>query len=169
MVIKCARKTVRKIRAGSRRDFASYATLSRLTGVPASTLWHRANGRLSRRKNAANQQYLTPQEEDALLHYVLRMADNGLPLPVKSTRSLALITVRQRSGQNQMQALQPPGKNWPQGFLQTASGVESAEAQSNIYQSRWATYRREIKGLVHFHWARAGKFHYSARKCLQYG
>jgi len=120
MVAEGAPKTARRTRVNNRKGSNFYAGLSRSTGIPASTLWHRANGRLLRRENAANQQYLTPQEERALLDYVLRMADNGLPLPVKSLRSLALIIARHRSGdsqvQNTTQIPQPPGKNWPQGF-----------------------------------------------------
>ncbi|KAJ6016395.1 hypothetical protein N7540_010986 [Penicillium herquei] len=98
----------------------SYAIQSRSTGIPASTLWRRANNRPSVADKAANQQYLTPQEEQALVEYVLRLADNGYPLPVKFLRSLALITVRQRSSNFQITdpslKVRPPGKNWPQGF-----------------------------------------------------
>jgi hypothetical protein len=45
-----------------------------LSYMPASTLWRRANGKPSKRDKAANQQYLTPQEERALVAHVLRMA-----------------------------------------------------------------------------------------------
>ncbi|KAJ5100120.1 hypothetical protein N7532_007121 [Penicillium argentinense] len=98
----------------------SYAVRSRSTGIPASTLWRRANNKPSITDKAANQQYLTPQEEQALVEYVLRSADNGYPLPVKFLRSLALIIVRQRSSIFQITdpslKVRPPGKNWPQGF-----------------------------------------------------
>src|SRR4051794_26740187 len=57
----------------------------------------RARGKPSRKEKAANQQYLTPPEEQALIEYVLRMANNGYPLPVKFLRSLAWIIARQRS------------------------------------------------------------------------
>jgi hypothetical protein len=57
-------------------------------------LWRRANNKPSLADKAANQQYLAPQEEQALLEYVLRLADNGYPLLVKFLRSLALIIVR---------------------------------------------------------------------------
>lgn len=45
----------------------SYAALAALTNISASTLWRRARGRPSDRGKAANQQYLSPQEEKALL------------------------------------------------------------------------------------------------------
>lgn len=61
----------------------TYAALSDLSSVPVSTLWDRAHGRQSRSEKAAKQQYLTPQEEKALVSYALRMSRNGYPLPVK--------------------------------------------------------------------------------------
>ncbi|KUL81896.1 hypothetical protein ZTR_09528 [Talaromyces verruculosus] len=103
----------------------SYAIRSRSTGIPASTLWRRANGKPSRQDKAANQQYLSPQEERALVNHVLRMAQNGYPLPVSFLRSLAVIIARQRSSIFQHATtnspitdskIRPPGKNWPQAF-----------------------------------------------------
>jgi hypothetical protein len=98
----------------------SYAIRSRSTGIPASTLWRRAHNKPSIAEKAANQQYLTPPEEQALVEYVLRLADNGYPLPVKFLRSLAQTIVRQRSSIFQITDpdldVRPPGKNWPQGF-----------------------------------------------------
>jgi hypothetical protein len=91
-----------------------------LTGIPTSTLWRRANNKPSIVDKAANQQYLTPQEEQALVEYVLRLADNGYPLPVKFLRSLARVIAQQRSSTFQIIdpsfEVRPPGKNWPQGF-----------------------------------------------------
>ena len=110
-----ARNTTKKAHQ-LERNAKSYAALSERTGIPASTLWHRAHGRPSKQQNAANQQYLTPQEEKALLDHALRMANNGYPLPVKSLCSLALVIARRRSSNCQAQHLRPPGKNWPQGF-----------------------------------------------------
>jgi hypothetical protein len=99
---------------------SSYAIRSRSTGIPASTLWRRAHNKPSIAEKAANQQYLTPPEEQALVEYVLRLADNGYPLPVKFLRSLAQTIVRQRSSifhiTDHGLDVQPPEKNWPQGF-----------------------------------------------------
>lgn len=109
--------------ACGQRDSAkppTYAALSARTNIPASTLWRRAHGQPSRRDKAAKQQYLTLQEESALVEYVLRMSDNGYPLPVKFLRSLALTIARQRSSTFQIPSItdtvRPPGKNWPQYF-----------------------------------------------------
>jgi hypothetical protein len=51
----------------------TYATLSGLSGVPVSTLWHRDHGRLSIQRKGAKQQYLTPQEEKALVNQSYRL------------------------------------------------------------------------------------------------
>lgn len=68
------------------------------------------------RDKAVSQQYLTPQEEKALVAYVLRSAENGFPLPVKAIRRLALVIKRRRytGGANVVDAdgIKPPGKNW---------------------------------------------------------
>jgi hypothetical protein len=109
--------------ACGQRDSAkpqTYAALSARTNIPASTLWHRAHGQPSRRDKAAKQQYLTLQEESALVEYVLRMSDNGYPLPVKFLRSLAFTIARQRSSTFQIPSItdtvRSPGQNWPQYF-----------------------------------------------------
>jgi hypothetical protein len=79
-----------------------------------------AHGRQSRREKATSQQYPTPSEEKAVVDYLLQMSNNGIPIPVKFLCSLALIIARQRSSTFQVPAtdgkIQPPGKNWPQGF-----------------------------------------------------
>ncbi len=85
-----------------------------------STLWRHARGKPTRRDKAANQQYLTPREERAVLEYVLRMDERGYPLPVKFLGSVAHVIKRQRSSAFQIptadDGIRPPGKNWPQGF-----------------------------------------------------
>ncbi|KAJ5150803.1 uncharacterized protein N7482_010055 [Penicillium canariense] len=105
--------------ARQRHARSSYPIRSRLTGI-ASTLRQRANNKPSIADKAANQQYLTQREEQALVEYVLRLADNGYLLPVKFLRSVALIVVRRRSSNFQITdpglEIRPPGKNWPQGF-----------------------------------------------------
>ncbi|KAL5331303.1 hypothetical protein ACEPPN_000833 [Leptodophora sp. 'Broadleaf-Isolate-01'] len=71
-------------RFGHSPEGKAYAARS---GVPATTLWHRNNGRPSIVQKGASQQYLTPQEEKALVTYLLRMAQNGFPLPLALPQS----------------------------------------------------------------------------------
>jgi len=84
--------------------------------LPAATRWYRKNGRGTRRDKAAKEQYLSPQEEKGLANYVLRLCQNGYPLPVKVLRSLALIIRQRRCKTPPGEAIKPPAKNWPQGF-----------------------------------------------------
>ena len=129
----------------------SYATRSRSTGIPASTLWRRANNKPSRADKAASQQYLTPQEEQALVGYVLRLADNGYPLPVKFLRSLAVVIVRQRSSIFQARdpslKVRPPGKNWPQGFYRRHPQLRARRLRA----IDWKRDDRQIEDKVR-HW-----------------
>lgn len=94
-----------------------YIALSRAHDVPYTTLWNRAHGRPSMQDKARSQQYLTPSEEDALVAYVLRMSDNGFPVPIKYLRTLAFVIVCQRSSAFQAPAAdetkRPPSRNWP--------------------------------------------------------
>ena len=56
-------------------------------------------------------------EEKTLVKYLLRMPNNGYPVPVKYLRSLAFIIARQRPSRSTMDvAIDPPGKNWSQAF-----------------------------------------------------
>ena len=64
---------------------------SDLEQLPPSTLWHRRNGRQSKRQKAVKQQLLTPHQEQALVDYVLRMSRNGYPIPAKSLPFLARV------------------------------------------------------------------------------
>jgi hypothetical protein len=77
-------------------DRITYSALSELASVPVSTLRNRAHERQSKREKtveerkdsrrekrqskrekAVKQQYLTPQEEKALVNHTLRMSRNG--------------------------------------------------------------------------------------------
>jgi hypothetical protein len=82
--------------------------------VPHTTLHHRACGRRSMEEKAQSQQYLTPHEEDALVHFLLQLSDLGQPVRIKFIRFLAFCVARQRSETNQPP--KPPGKNWTRGF-----------------------------------------------------
>jgi hypothetical protein len=70
---------------------------------------------------STNQQYLSLQEEKALVNYLLRMSQNVYPLPVKFARNLAHVIKLQRFSIFQIPATDrndtpPPGPNWPQAF-----------------------------------------------------
>jgi len=113
----------------------SYQAISNLCGVPATTLRHRKNGRMSIQQRATTQQYLNPQEEKALVTYVLRMSQNGYPLPVKFLRDLALVIARQRGSIFQIPEtdhddIRPPRKNWPQAFYKRHPDLKAIRMQA---------------------------------------
>ena len=97
----------------------TYAALSNRHGVAKTTLWNRAHGQLPKEEKAKRQQHLNPSEEKALVKYLLRMSNNGYPIPIEYLRSLAVVIAHQRSFPHASStdgAIKPRGKNWPQGF-----------------------------------------------------
>lgn len=50
--------------------------------VLRSSVWQRAHGRRSKDEKAQGQQQLNPSEEEAIVKYLLRMSNNGYPVPV---------------------------------------------------------------------------------------
>ena len=110
-----------------------------------STLPRNSNETLARRKKAIDQQYLTPQEEKALVASVLRCADNGFPLPVKALRRLALVIRRHRGSACSTKpgdgTVHPPGKNYPQALYsrhpelraRRLKAIDWMRANENIY------------------------------------
>ena len=58
----------------------TYAALAEQGDVPLSTLHHRDHGRRSREELAQSQQYLTPEEEKALVAFLLLISDLRQPV-----------------------------------------------------------------------------------------
>lgn len=98
-----------------------YATLAELSRVPESTLWHRDHSRVSNIQKGVKQQYLTIQEEKALLNYILRMSKNGYPLPVIVRQRISIFQVPGAD----YDSARPPGKNWPQAFYKRHPELKS--------------------------------------------
>lgn len=82
--------------------------------VPLHTLYYRAHGRPSIEEKAQRQQYLTPEEEKALVAFLLLMSNLGQPVRIKYIPSLAFSLARQRSTTDK--PIKPPGKNWARSF-----------------------------------------------------
>jgi hypothetical protein len=66
------------------------------SGVPRSTLHHRAHGRRSIEAKAQSQQYLAPFEEKAVVEFILQMADLGTPIRIKYIPAIAFSATRRR-------------------------------------------------------------------------
>jgi hypothetical protein len=88
----------------------SYRAIADHSGVPRSTLHHRAHGRRSIEEKAESQQYLTPFEEKAVVDFILQMAELGTPVRIKYIPSIAFSSTRHRPLPDR--PLKPPGKNW---------------------------------------------------------
>ena len=94
----------------------TWAALSERSGVPLTTLYYRAHRRQSMPEKAQGQQYLAPEEEKALVTFLLLMSDLGQPVRVKYIPSLAFSIARQRFIVTTDDPIKPPNKNWPRAF-----------------------------------------------------
>ncbi|PSN58835.1 hypothetical protein BS50DRAFT_445619, partial [Corynespora cassiicola Philippines] len=92
---------------GIRRSYRARADHG---GVAASTLNHRALGRRSMKEKAQRQQYLTPWEEEALVKFLLQMANLGYPVRVKFIPFLAYRLTLHRPPSDRPP--KPPHPNW---------------------------------------------------------
>jgi hypothetical protein len=92
----------------------SYRALADRKNVPRSTLHRRKQGGASKETKAQLQQYLTPDEEKAMVKFLLLMSSLGHPVRIKYIPSLAFTIARQRS--TPIKPIKPPGKNWAQAF-----------------------------------------------------
>jgi hypothetical protein len=106
----------------------TYAARSEHSNVPISTLVHRSNGRRSREDHAQSQQYLTREEEKALVKFLLLMSSLSQPVRIKFMRSLALSIVCQRSPEGRL--VKPPGKNWPRAFEKRHPELQARKVKS---------------------------------------
>jgi hypothetical protein len=92
----------------------SYRAQAERGGVPHTTLHHRHRGRASKETKAQRQQYLTPEEEKAMVKFLLLMSSLGHPVRIKFIPSLAFSIACRRS--TAVKSIKPPGKNWAQAF-----------------------------------------------------
>jgi hypothetical protein len=82
---------------------------------------------------------------------MLRMTDNGFPIPIKYLRSLAVVIACQRTSIFQAPAahetIRPPGKNWPQAFCKRHPELKSKRVKA----LDWSRHDKNIYGKVR-HW-----------------
>ena len=132
----------------------TWAALSESSGVPLTTLYYRARRRRSIKEKAQSQQYLTREEEKALVAFLLLMSDLGQPVRVKYIPLLALSVARQRSIVTTDVLIKPPNKNWPRAFEKRNPELEARRVraidwkrhENNIYMK--ITHWFEVIGKV---------------------
>lgn len=101
----------------------TYDAISKRSGVPLSTLYHRDHERPSQEAKAQGQQYLTPPEEEAFVKYLKLMADLGNHVRIKCLLSLAFIIACRRP--TTKKPTKPPNKNWAQAFQKRYPDLKS--------------------------------------------
>jgi hypothetical protein len=74
----------------------SYRAIADHSGVPRSTLHHRAHGRRSIEEKAESQQDLARFEEKVVVDFVLQIAELGTPVRIKYIPSIAFSSTRHR-------------------------------------------------------------------------
>ena len=92
----------------------TYRSVAEKSNVPRSTLHRRKHGGTSKEVKAQRQQYLTVEEERALVSFLLLMSSLGQPVRIKYIPTLAFSIARRRSTTNK--PIKPPGKNWARAF-----------------------------------------------------
>ena len=120
----------------------TYAARSEHSNVPVSTLIHRRNGRRSREEQAQRQQYLSREEEKALVQFLLLMSNLGHPVRIKFIRLLAYSIARQRS--TKTQPIKPPGKNWPKAFAERHLELQARKVKS----IDWKRHENNVYGKI---------------------
>ncbi|RII24871.1 hypothetical protein CUC08_Gglean005686 [Alternaria sp. MG1] len=134
-----SRALVQTLPAGVRD---TYAARSEHSNVPVSTLIHRRNGRRSREEQAQRQQYLSREEEKALVQFLLLMSNLGHPVRIKFIRLLAYSIARQRS--TKTQPIKPPGKNWPKAFAERHPELQARKVKS----IDWKRHENNVYGKI---------------------
>ncbi|EMD64219.1 hypothetical protein COCSADRAFT_357137 [Bipolaris sorokiniana ND90Pr] len=84
--------------------------------IPYHTRYYRRRRRPSMQEKAQGQQYLTPDEEKALVAYLLLMSELGQPVRIKYIPLLAFSLARRRTTTTTGKPIKPPGKNWARFF-----------------------------------------------------
>lgn len=118
----------------------SFRAIADHSGVPKSTLYHRARGRRSIESKAIGQQYLAPSEEKAVVEFILHMADLGTPVRTKSIPAIAFSATRHRSEEDR--SVRPPGPNWakalenrnPELKARRVKALDWNRHEKNIYE-----------------------------------
>jgi hypothetical protein len=83
----------------------TYAALSDWGDVRLTTIYHRAHGRRLKEEYAQSRQDLTPEEEKAVVKFLLLMSSLGYPVRIKFLPSFALSIARRAFRQTTLSSL----------------------------------------------------------------
>ncbi|USP82170.1 hypothetical protein yc1106_09444 [Curvularia clavata] len=114
--------------------------------IPYHTQYYRRRGRPSMKEKAQGQQYLTPDEEKALVEYLLLMSELGQPVRIKYIPSLAFSLARRRTTTTG-KPIKLPGKNWARSFEKRNPRLKGRRVKA----IDWKRHERNIYTKV-THW-----------------
>jgi hypothetical protein len=109
-------------------DNRTWAARSDSCGAALTTLYNRHRGRPSKEKTAQRQQYLTVEEEKALVAFLLLMSSFGQHVRIKYILTLAFSIARRRSPTSRPS--KPPGKKWAQAFRKRHPELKAKRVRS---------------------------------------
>ncbi|TVY93491.1 hypothetical protein LAWI1_G001484 [Lachnellula willkommii] len=127
---------------GRLRGLSGSGAAAQATPVPAASIRRPSQ---SEEEKAQGQQYLTPQEEKALVDFLLRMSDLGCLVRVKFLPSLAFSIARRRTTTDR--AIKPPNKNWSQAFERRHPDLKARRVRA----MDWSRYDKNIYNKI-THW-----------------
>lgn len=126
-------------------DARTWAARADSSGIPLTTLYNRHRGRPSKEEIAQRQQYLTVEEEKALVAFLLLMCSFGQPVRIKYIPRLAFSIAQCRT---LARPNKPPGKNWAQAlkaFFRTTTDyciISTKKLRCGGQHGRWLLGRR---------------------------
>ena len=109
-------------------DNRTWAARSDSSGVALTTLYNRYRGRPSKEETAQRQQYLTVEEEKALVAFLLLISSFGQPVRIKYIPTLAFSIAHRRSPASRPN--KPPSKDWAQAFGRRHPKLKSRRVRS---------------------------------------
>ena len=114
---------------------------SKATGAPIRTLYNRLNGLKSLAQSRAAQQLLSPDEEQALVGWVLRAAATGHPVTHSFLRELAEEIRKPRVSVDNLNSITVPplGQDWSKRFMRRNPELKTALAKSIEIQRKEVT------------------------------
>ena len=120
----------------------SFRALADYTGIPCTTLQHRAKGRRCWEEKKEAQQWLTPYEETALVNMLVQQDAIGFAVRIKYIREIAFTLACKRPEAER--PAQPPGENWPQYFYKRHKDVLKASRSRALDWNTFHIYDKVV-------------------------
>ena len=113
-----------------REDPKSMRRIAKQYGVPKSSLFDRINGAASKKEESQRRQRLSPQEEQAIVNWLLRLQGWGWPARTGQIRDLTTELLRKKGDTKAL------GVNWVQKLLRRHHDLKSADKEHAMVRDR---------------------------------